>query len=307
MSADTPSLKDRLLQLIFRRYYRWRLQHFVAPRYLLLLEYWPKLESRYGEGRPPLAGLAPLFSAGDRRFEETLRSFAPFRNDLQRIAEAPPRSPTAPFWGNTWLTGLDAIALYGLLAVHRPTLYLEVGSGNSTKFARRAIHDRRLPTRIVSVDPEPRAEIDTLCNEVIRQRLEDVDLVLFDRLEAGDMLFIDNSHRVFQGGDVTVFFLEVLPRLKPGVLVHVHDIFLPFDYPLIWKERHYSEQYMLAAYLLGGSRRLELLLPVPYVEKHATLGPLIENTWNDEVFQRAFALNRKVAGYIGTSCWFRTT
>ncbi len=306
MNADKPSLKDRFLRLIFRRYYRWRLQQFVAPRYLLLLEYWPKLESRYGEGRPPLTRLAPLFAAGDLRFEETLRSLTPFRSDLQRIAETAPQSAAAPFWQNTWLTGLDAIALYGLLALHRPARYLEVGSGNSTKFARRVIQDQQLPTLIVSVDPDPRAEIDALCDEVIRKRLEDVDLALFDRLEASDMLFIDNSHRVFQGSDVTVFFLEVLPRLKPGVLVHVHDIFLPFDYPLIWKERHYSEQYMLAAYLLGGSRNLELLLPVPYVEKHAALGPLIDDAWRDDVFQRAFALNRKVAGYIGTSCWFRT-
>jgi hypothetical protein len=77
------------------------------------------------------------------------------------------------------------------------------------------------------LDPEPRAQIDALCDTSIRRRLEDCDLSMFDQLEAGDILFFDGSHRVFTNSDVTVFFLELMPRLKPGVIVHIHDIFLP--------------------------------------------------------------------------------
>ena len=304
--ANLKILKNWLLQKTFDRYFGWRLEELVAPRHLLLLDYAPKLESRYGEGKPPHAALAGLFHASDKNIEATLHSLMTFRDDLLRIAEAPPLSAHDPYWENPWLTGMDAIALYGMIALHRPARYLEVGSGNSTKFARRAVIDKRLPTQITSIDPTPRAAIDVLCDEVIRRRLEDVDLALFDRLDAGDILFIDNSHRVFQGSDATVFFLEVLPRLKPGVLVHVHDIFLPFDYPAIWKGRYYSEQYLLAAYLLGGSRNIELVLPVPYVEKHAVLGPMIDINWKDAAFERAFSFNRQLTGYIGTSCWLRT-
>src|SRR5262249_13315340 len=132
----------------------------------------------------------------------------------------------APYWDNGWLPPLDALGLYGFLAEHNPRRYVEVGSGNSTRFARRAIADPRLSTRITSIDPAPRAHIDPLCDVVVRQPLERADLGLFADLAAGDVVFLDGSHRAFMGSDVTVFFFEVLPRLPAGVLVHVHDIVL---------------------------------------------------------------------------------
>jgi hypothetical protein len=120
---------------------------------------------------------------------------------------------------------------------------------HSTKFARRAIRDHGLPTRIVSIDPDPRDEIDALCDTAIRESLEQIDLNVVDELERGDIVFIDGSHHCFMNSDVTVFFLDILPRLKPGTLVQFHDLMLPYDYPLEWIERYYSEQYLLAAYL----------------------------------------------------------
>ncbi len=299
-------LKKRLQHRIFERLFEWRLQEFVRPHFLMLLEYWPELESRYGEGKPAHPEIAAMFGVRDAHYRAQLESFLPHRKQLRALAEAAPADPREPFWENIWLTGMDAVALYGVIAAHKPALYFEVGSGNSTRLVRRAIADQGLRTRIVSLDPSPRADIDDLCDEVMRARLEQVDTTVFSRLESGDVLFIDNSHRVFQGGDVAVFFMEILPRLKPGVIVHIHDIFLPFDYPAVWKTRYYSEQYMLAAYLLGGARNLEVLLPIPYLEHHAVLGPHIAACWNDPVFVRAFAHNRKLTGYIGTSFWLRT-
>jgi hypothetical protein len=87
---------------------------------------------------------------------------------------------------------------------------------------------------------------------LIEKKVEDIDLEFFSQLDSGDILFIDSSHTVKIGGDVNYLFLEVLPRLKPGVIVHVHDIFLPFDYRRDWvmdEFRFWSEQYLLQAFL----------------------------------------------------------
>ena len=97
--------------------------------------------------------------------------------------------------------------------------------------ARLVVRDHHLRTRVISSDPRPRVEIHSLCDEGIRHPLESIDLAVFDQLAPGDILFIDSSHRVFTNSDVNVVFLEVLPRLQPGVLVHLNDIFLLYDYP----------------------------------------------------------------------------
>lgn len=140
---------------------------------------------------------------------------------------------------------MDSVAIYGFISENKPVRYYEIGSGNSTKFAKQAIKDYKLQTRILSIDPNPRAEIDSICDQVVRKPLEEVNLNIFEDLEAGDVLFIDNSHRSFMNSDVTVVFLEILPRLKPGVFVEFHDIYLPFDYPQEWDTRYYNEQYLL--------------------------------------------------------------
>ena len=140
-------------------------------------------------------------------------------------------NPSAPHYYNNFLPALDGMALYTFIAERNPATYLEVGSGNSTKFAARAIQNYLLDTKITSIDPQPRAEIDSLCDTVIRQPLEDVPLDLFECLKEGDVMVFDGSHRAFTNSDVVVFFLDILPNLAPGVLVGVHDIFLPWDYP----------------------------------------------------------------------------
>ena len=166
-----------------------------------------------------------------------------------------------PFWKNGWFENFDAAALVGLLVSKAPARYLEIGSGNSTKFARYAVERAKLPTSITSIDPRPRAAVDALCDKVIRERLEDCDLSLFEQLDSGDMIFFDGSHRVFTNSDTTVFFLEVLPRIRRGVVIHVHDIFLPWDYLPDWGQRMYSEQYLLAAMILSPEPLFKILLP----------------------------------------------
>jgi hypothetical protein len=192
------------------------------------------------------------------------------------------RSPHEPFWINGWMPGLDGVALYGFLASNNPSLYVEVGSGNSTKFARKAIADHKLRTKIISIDRHPRAEIDGICDEVIRQPLEDLDLQIFNRLDAQDILYIDNSHRVFMNSDVMVFFLDVLPGLEPGVLVQIHDINLPYDYPKDWIDRYYSEQYMLAAYLLARGNTFDIVLPNTFISRDDELKGIMAPLWRKD-------------------------
>jgi Methyltransferase domain len=151
-----------------------------------------------------------------------------------------------------------------MLLLKEPAIYLEIGSGNSTKFARLAIRSAQLETQIVSIDPFPRTEIDDLCDRLIRNQLEDCDQSIFDQIKSGDIVFFDGSHRVFTNSDVTVFFLEILPRLPKGTIVHVHDIFLPADYPAHGNARKYSEQYILAAMMLGRVPPFKVLLPNYY-------------------------------------------
>lgn len=192
---------------------------------------------------------------------------AGFDPSLRRIplAAEPGLDPATPVWRNGWFPPLDALTLYGLLALVNPRWFVEVGSGNSTRFARRAIRDHGLRTKILSIDPSPRAEIDAICDRVLRAPLEDVDLRELTDLTREDLLFVDSSHRSFQNSDVTVFFTEILPALPAGLLYGIHDIHLPYDYPPEMIERFYNEQYLLASYLAGGAGGDEIVAPLMYL------------------------------------------
>lgn len=174
--------------------------------------------------------------------------------------------------------------MYYFLSNLNSERYFEIGSGNSTKFARKAITDQHLQTRITSIDPFPRDIIDTISDFNVRKPLEELNLECFKELKANDILFIDNSHRLFTNSDVCVVFLEILPLLSPGVYVQFHDIFLPFDYPPQWSSRYYSEQYMLAAYLLAKGTLLEIVLPNFFISNDRELSNIVMPIWTDPYF-----------------------
>jgi hypothetical protein len=245
------------------------------------LDYPVRSVPRYGHGRPPHPRLAAIIDRGRDRYRGLLESFLAHRECFLRIPLDAPAGAPDPHWVNGWFPGLDAIALHCLLAGNDPARYLEVGSGMSTRIARRAIRDHGLRTRIVSIDPCPRAEIDPICDEVVRAPFEDVDVAVVDQLGDGDILFVDGSHRCFMNSDVTAQFLDVIPRLRPGVLVHLHDIFLPWDYPPAWADRFYSEQYLLAVALLAEGPHLEILLPNAFVSLDDELRRVLEPIWQD--------------------------
>jgi hypothetical protein len=224
-------------------------------------------QARCWDRRPAGNPYRRMIDAGEERYATLLASFLRHQAAFTRIPVREPPDERTPYWDNRWFPMLDAVCLTGLLAALNPRRYVEVGSGNSTKFVRRAISDHGLRTRVTSIDPSPRAGIDDLCDEVIRDKLENCDPRIFEELGPEDIVFVDGSHRTFQGSDATVFFTELLPLLKPGCHYGIHDIFLPSDYQEPWLARYYSEQYLLMSYLLGGARGDAIVLPVCHIAR----------------------------------------
>jgi hypothetical protein len=173
-------------------------------------------------------------------------------------------------FNNSFFSSPDAEVLYAMVHRHRPETIVEVGSGNSTKISRQAVRDGKLETQIISIDPAPRTKVEALVDHVRRRRVEaGWDVSFFEDLREGDILFIDSSHTVQTGNDVAFLYLCVLPRLAPGVIVHVHDIFLPFEYPKEWvlNERHgWNEQYLVHA-LMQNNSAFDVLWPGRFVQQ----------------------------------------
>jgi Methyltransferase domain len=271
-------------------------ERMLASGQVIGLDYPASPKARYGHGAPVHAALNRLLAKGDDVYRRHIEALLKFLDDFRRIA-ARPSAPSEPHWINDWIPAFDAAAIYGFLALRNPRTYVEIGSGMSTKFARAAIKDHGLRTRILSIDPKPRGEIDALCDEIIRQRLQDMDLARLAFLSQDDMLFFDGSHYCLQNSDATVFFTEILPSLAKGIFVGVHDIFLPHDYPRNWLARHYSEQYLLACYLLGGEA-LRVELPAYYCSSRPELHDLLKPLWE--------SANLKGAEHAGGAFWFTT-
>ena len=202
----------------------------------------------------PYAAVDDLLHRRQPAFAELLAAIDGHRAALIAIgADAPP----APRWTQDWFPRLDAAAAYALVRRERPRRIVEVGSGHSTRFLARAVADGGLPTQITAIDPAPRARLAGLPVEFIGRPLHQAGNAPFAGLGAGDMLFIDSSHVLMPGSDVDRLLGQILPRLPAGMLVHLHDIFLPEDYPAVWAWRGYNEQLGLLGFILGGGWRVE--------------------------------------------------
>lgn len=260
------------------------LYHFLSPKFQnLFSEYKIDFKPRYGHGKPAHQGLYEIVEKNRPVYDELLRDFLKYKDKIQEIKrqdEEP--NEDIPAWNNKFLPGLDIIGIYGILSRFNPANYIEIGSGNSTKVVRKAIQEQGLKTKITSIDPFPRASIDHLADKVIRQPIENIsDLsFIFDGLEKNDILFIDNSHRCFPNSDVTVCFQELLPALKKGVIVHIHDIYIPYDYPQFMCDAFYSEQYLLTTALFWGADKFDILLPNFFISEDDKLKEILLPFWD---------------------------
>lgn len=197
--------------------------------------------------------------AVDLRLESAVGLLAELRPFIAEFAPRRDRAPGSGFYlDNGAYESVDAEVLYALLRLTRPAQVVELGSGCSSHVIDAArvsneadgggfghqIYDP-FPFAGNSMGPVPGAEVHPV-------PAEEIDLAVFDMLEDGDVLFVDTTHTVRIGGDVTRIVLDALPRLAPGVLVHFHDVFLPFEYPRAWVLEHrraWAEQYLLQAFL----------------------------------------------------------
>jgi hypothetical protein len=211
--------------------------------------------------------LKEAWDADRAPFENTLSLIERHLDRLAEFAVGEPGNADRPRFDQSWFPGLDGAAAYALVRELAPARIVEIGSGHSTRFMAQAIRDGGLATRLTSIDPMPRRGVDPLCDEVIRTTLDKVDFAAFGALSAGDILFFDGSHIGMPGSDADTLFNRVLPTLKPGVWVHVHDIFLPNGYPDIWEWRGYNEQ-LLAASLLAGGDRFRVRFASDYVRRY---------------------------------------
>lgn len=172
------------------------------------------------------------------------------------------------------LSILDGATTYAIVSKYRPNRVIEIGSGDSTFVLSKAAQS----ANITCIDPKPRQCIAKLPVEWIPRTLSINDLCLFDQLDRNDILFIDSSHIMLPNFDVDLQFNRIFPRLRPGVIVHVHDIFLPFDYPADWRPRNWNEQNALVGWLFGA---FDIIYPGHFVARRypdvvrAALGEMI--------------------------------
>ena len=196
----------------------------------------------------PYPALRPLFEAAEPSMRGVLAAMDRHADSLLRIRDGggPAR------FDQDWFPPLDAAVAYTLVRTEKPARIVEIGSGHSTRFLARAVSDEGLATVVTCIDPNPRATLVGLNVRHEARLLGDEDRALLSGLGPGDLLFVDSSHVAMPGTDVDRLALDILPRLAPGLLIHLHDIFLPGAYPPAWAWRGYNEQLLVGALLSGG-------------------------------------------------------
>lgn len=206
------------------------------------------LPHRYARLLPP-PGSQPPYPAVEALFRREEAHFAEVLDDIDRHGAALEAKRT--LLDQAWFPSLDSAAAYAIVRERKPRHIVEVGSGHSTRVLAKASGG---VGEIVAIDPSPRADIAGLPGvRVVLSTVQAAPAEIFADLGAGDVLFIDSSHILMPGSDVDVLFGRVLPGLPKGALVHIHDIFLPFDYPAIWGWRNYNEQQGVLPLLTSGA------------------------------------------------------
>ena len=198
------------------------------------------------------------------RYVEEFRTFIP---------TYPTDNPKQFYLLNGTYMAIDAHVYYAFIRHFKPKKIIEIGAGHSTLLAATAgmqnLKEKGSSPQLITIDPYPSKLIKEGfpgLSQLIESKVQDVPLDLFTALEYGDILFIDSSHVLRAGGDVQLEYLEILPRLASGVLVHIHDISLPRAYPRIYFENqlYWNEQYLLQGFLVFNSR-FKVLWPGNYM------------------------------------------
>ena len=227
---------------------RWRRFALGLPTVLGLKPRGWFIPHRYAPLLPP-PGAQPPYPAIERLFEAHTAEFTAVLDAVDARADA--LESCKAMFEQSWFPSLDAAVAYALVRERKPRRIIEVGSGHSTRLLSKAVGG---VGEILAIDPAPRADIADLPGVRVKSStLQAAPDKVFDDLVQGDVLFIDSSHILMPGSDVDILLNRVLPRLPSGTLVHIHDIFLPFDYPAIWGWRAYNEQQGVVPLLTSGA------------------------------------------------------
>jgi Methyltransferase domain len=204
-----------------------------------------------------------------RQLDLLRNCFPEFRDEYEQFPTKETGQPGRFYLNNNLFDGTDALVAYCMVRHFQARLILEIGGGFSSLILGEAAA-KNSGSSLICIEPFPQEFLKRGfpgLHSLIEKKVEDIDLEFFSQLSPGDILFIDSSHTVKIGGDVNYLFLEVLPRLNPGVIVHVHDIFLPFEYRRDWvmeEFRFWTEQYLLQAFLTFNSE-FEVLMANAYL------------------------------------------
>jgi predicted O-methyltransferase YrrM len=253
---------------VYRRYFnRWQQAGFnLSPNhYYSPIPNVARLSPKILDARSEMAGIDWRIESQFRFLREVCSRFRP---EYERFPLKETGVPHQFYLDNGAFGKVDAEVLHCMIRHYRPRRVIEIGSGCSTLVTAAALELNRLEgapeAHFTAIEPYPTAvfrhRIPGL-TELLRRPLEEVDLALFQELGENDVLFVDSTHAVRCGGDVNQIYLEILPRTRTGVVVHVHDIFLPAEYPKKWLlEEHifWTEQYLLQAFL-AFNRAFEVL------------------------------------------------
>jgi hypothetical protein len=215
---------------------------------------------------------------------ELLENLHPYSRELTGVRDGPPAGPGEFVWNNPSIPAGDAAAYYGIVRHLQPRRVIEVGAGWSTLVLERAIEANQLACEVTVIEPDPGWQV---LGEVTQgwnldeRPVQLADLAQFETLEPGDVLFYDGSHVVRTASDVNWIFFEVLPRLAPGVWIHVHDLMWPSDYPPMWvldNGLSWNEQYFVQAFLMGNSLyRVRLAVNLLSVLRPTEVAALLPN------------------------------
>ncbi len=206
---------------------------------------------------------------------ELLKQFN-YVSELQSIPITKPPQMLRFYYNNGSFESGDAEYLYNTIRLFKPSKIIEIGSGNSTLMAINAIEQNRKERpegyvcEHVCIEPYEQPWLESTGAKIIRKKVEDIKEEFFTSLQRNDILFIDSSHVIRPQGDVLYEYLQILPILNSGVLVHVHDIFTPKDYLEEWvkaEHRLWNEQYLLEAFL-SLNRQYEIIGAVNYLLHH---------------------------------------
>jgi hypothetical protein len=221
--------------------------------------YWPVPDLASLENRDwPLRSLPVGFDLRIEQQVDLLSRFVSKYGDEWSFSEDPSEGDSYHY-NNGFFETVDAEIAYSFVREHRPARLVEVGGGFSTRVMAAALRanlvENGTPGELITIDPFPdrlpTSDLDGRM-KVIPRPVQQVAPEIFWSLRKDDILFLDSSHVVSIGSDVVYEYLDILPRLHRGVLVHVHDVFLPSDYPrdaVLKNLCFWSEQYMLQAFL----------------------------------------------------------